>query len=363
MVHVLPVGFQPNASQPNFLDGDVVAEEAGHIDFVIDAEVEAPTKDDNLKTALAELFPRSSSAKLHYLKPLYVTAHIEGYPVSKVFVDCGATINIIPVNIMKALRRSNDELIPSRITMSSFVEDKSQSKGVLPLGLFEANMIQARYYDDHVGYITLQGFNDEGWPTQISVQKAIEVGAETIYQDSAKLRLADFILDPDFLAEGDNGPALSLDKIQAAPAELEDNRPQVNDPLEEINVGTADDPRPLFISASLPQPIKAELCALLEEFNDCFAWSYHEMLGLDRTLIEHELRIKPGCKPFRQLPRRFSTEKSGALRICIDFRNLNLATPKDAYPMPILDLLIDAAANHAILSYGWACRVQPNFHY
>ena len=62
---------------------------------------------------------------------------------------------------------------------------------------FEANMIQARYYDDHVGYITLQGYNDEGRPTQISVQKAIEVGAETVLQDSARLGLADFITDPD----------------------------------------------------------------------------------------------------------------------------------------------------------------------
>ncbi|KAM1262616.1 hypothetical protein ACFX2G_028337 [Malus domestica] len=102
MVHVLPADFQPSTSQPNFLDGEVVAEEVGHIDFVTVAKVESTTKDDNLKAALAELFPRSSSTKLHHLKPLYVTAHIEGYPVSKVFVDCGATVNIMPVNIMKA---------------------------------------------------------------------------------------------------------------------------------------------------------------------------------------------------------------------------------------------------------------------
>ncbi|KAM2679573.1 hypothetical protein EV2_011475 [Malus domestica] len=112
----------------------------------------------------------------------------------------------------------------------------------------------------------------------------------------------------EFLTEGDNGHVLSLDKIQAAPAEVEDNRPQVKDPLEEINVGTADDPRPLFVSALLPQHMKAELHALLEEFKDCFAWSYHEMPGLDRTFVEHELRIKPGCKPFRRPLRRFSTE-------------------------------------------------------
>nr|XP_017191186.2 uncharacterized protein LOC108174578 [Malus domestica] len=44
-------------------------------------------------------------------------------------------------------------------------------------------------------------------------------------------------------------------------------------------------------------------------------------------------------------------KKNGAIRICIDFRNLNLATPKDAYPMPISDLLIDAATNHDMLSF------------
>ncbi|KAM1757611.1 hypothetical protein ACFX11_006848 [Malus domestica] len=135
MVHVLPDDFQSSTAQSNFLDGNVVAKEAGHIDFVTVIEVESTTKNDNLKAALAELFPRSSSAKLHHLKPLYVKAHIEGYPVSKVFVDYGAIVNIIPVNVMKALRRSNDELIPFGITMSNFVGDKSQTKGVLPLAV------------------------------------------------------------------------------------------------------------------------------------------------------------------------------------------------------------------------------------
>ena len=35
-------------------------------------------------------------------------------------------------------------------------------------------------------------------------------------------------------------------------------------------------------------------------------------------------------------------KKNGKLRVCIDFRNLNLATPKDEYPMPMADQLVDA---------------------
>ncbi|KAM0959837.1 hypothetical protein ACFX2C_024942 [Malus domestica] len=110
-----------------------------------------------------------------------------------------------------------------------------------------------------------------------------------------------------FLAKEDNDPVLKLDKVQAAPAELDHSQPQVKDPLEEINVGTTDDPRPIFISALLPHAMKVELHQLLHELKDCFALSYHEMSGLDRTLVEHELHIKPGCKPFRQPPQRFST--------------------------------------------------------
>jgi hypothetical protein len=39
-------------------------------------------------------------------------------------------------------------------------------------------------------------------------------------------------------------------------------------------------------------------------------------------------------------------EKKGSdkIRVCIDFRNLNRATPKDEYPMLIADMLINDAS-------------------
>jgi hypothetical protein len=46
-------------------------------------------------------------------------------------------------------------------------------------------------------------------------------------------------------------------------------------------------------------------------------------------------------------------EKKGTkkLRICIDFRDLNKATPKDEYPMPIADFLVNFASGHRVLSF------------
>jgi hypothetical protein len=42
---------------------------------------------------------------------------------------------------------------------------------------------------------------------------------------------------------------------------------------------------------------------------------------------------------------------SGKIRVCINFRNLNRATPKDEYLMSIADMLINDALGHKVLSF------------
>jgi hypothetical protein len=44
-------------------------------------------------------------------------------------------------------------------------------------------------------------------------------------------------------------------------------------------------------------------------------------------------------------------KKDGRWRVCVDFRDLNRATPKDEYPMPVVETLINTAAGHKILSF------------
>ena len=53
-------------------------------------------------------------------------------------------------------------------------------------------------------------------------------------------------------------------------------------------------------------------------------------------------------------------KNSGKIRVCIDFRDLNNATPKDEYPMPIADMLINVASEHRVISFldGNACYYQ-----
>jgi len=158
------------------------------------------------------------------------------------------------------------------------------------------------------------------------------------------------------------------------------------DDLEEIDIGPGDRPRPTFISKNLSPEFRTKLIELLKEYRDCFAWEYYEMPGLSRSIVEHRLPIKWGVRPYQQSPRRCKADmleavksevkrlydasfirpcrypewvsnivpvikKNGKVRVCIDFRDLNKATPKDEYPMPVADQLVDAASGHKILSF------------
>jgi hypothetical protein len=74
------------------------------------------------------------------------------------------------------------------------------------------------------------------------------------------------------------------------------------DKLDEIDIGDGDKPRPTFISANLEFSFRDRLIKLLKEYKDRFAWHYSEMPGLDRSIVEHRLPIKPGFKPYKQPP-------------------------------------------------------------
>jgi hypothetical protein len=42
---------------------------------------------------------------------------------------------------------------------------------------------------------------------------------------------------------------------------------------------------------------------------------------------------------------------TGKWRMCVDFTDLNRACPKDSFPLPRIDLLVDSTSGHELLTF------------
>ena len=71
-----------------------------------------------------------------------------------------------------------------------------------------------------------------------------------------------------------------------------------------INLGTDDDPKIIQVGNTLTTSEKDALVALLTKFKEVFAWSYEDMPGIDRDIVQHCIPIDPTIKPVKQKLRR-----------------------------------------------------------
>src|SRR4051812_9732255 len=44
-------------------------------------------------------------------------------------------------------------------------------------------------------------------------------------------------------------------------------------------------------------------------------------------------------------------KKDGKVRMCVDYQDLNRASPKDEFPLPHIDVLVDHTAHHKVFSF------------
>ena len=154
-----------------------------------------------------------------------------------------------------------------------------------------------------------------------------------------------------------------------------------------VKVTIGDDLEKFFqIGSQLPQQEREELIKFLKQNIDVFAWNTYDSPGMDPEFICHRLNVNPLVAPKKQLPRCPSKEnaevvrekvaklkqvraikevfypewlantvvvkkKSGKWRVCVDFMDLNKACPKDPFPMPKIDQLVDATVGHPRMSF------------
>ena len=62
--------------------------------------------------------------------------------------------------------------------------------------------------------------------------------------------------------------------------------------LEEVNLGTIEDSRPVHIAKEMTPDNKIAMITLIKDFRDVFDWSYEDMRGLDPQLYQHQIHLR-----------------------------------------------------------------------
>jgi len=119
---------------------------------------------------------------------------------------------------------------------------------------------------------------------------------------------------------------------------------------------------------------------------DLFAWSAADLPDVDPQVAVHKLSIYKEARYISQKKRKLGEERrlvakievekllnvrfiveahyttwlsnvvlvkkaNGQWRMCVDYTDLNKACPRDAYPLPNIDRLVDGAADNKVLSF------------
>ena len=87
----------------------------------------------------------------------------------------------------------------------------------------------------------------------------------------------------------DSNSQFSEDEPGEAPQEFEGGGQATVDELKELNLGTNEDPRPIYVSMHLSLSVKKCYFELLLDYKDMFAWLYKEMSSLDPKVVVHQL--------------------------------------------------------------------------
>ncbi|GJV15170.1 reverse transcriptase domain-containing protein [Tanacetum coccineum] len=182
------------------------------------------------------------------------------------------------------------------------------------------------------------------------------------------------------------GGTLTLRSSKIIPIECamisgpKDQPPLVNKVKEErikVAINPEYPEQTVMIGSDLTEKTRSKLCNLLQRSLDIFAWTPTDMTGVPRQIAEHKLNVRKGCQPVRQKKRGQAAERNVAIndevsklvtagimrevhyhdwlsnpvmvkksdnswRMCVDFKDLNKACPKDGYPLLEIDWKVES---------------------
>ncbi|GAV86329.1 hypothetical protein CFOL_v3_29760, partial [Cephalotus follicularis] len=187
------------------------------------------------------------------------------------------------------------------------------------------------------------------------------------------------------ISDKGKGKVLPIANVELR-GDVEPERLQPVEDVLQVPIEDGNAERVLQVGSQLGEAEKGELITFLRDNKDVFAWSAEEVPGISSEVMVHKLSVDPARPPIRQKKRNFAPERQQAIaeevskllqagfirevhysdwlanpvlvkkangkwKMCIDFTDLNKACPKDHFPLPKIDQLVDATSGYRILSF------------
>ncbi|XP_073137893.1 uncharacterized protein [Henckelia pumila] len=281
---------------------------------------------------------------------LLIQARIANYNVRRVFVDSGSSVNVLFQEAFEQMDLQGYALSPVKTALYGFAGHIVQPQGEMLLP------------------ITL-GSGDE---------KRTVMTRFTLVEAPSSYNV--ILVKIDYKRARQNGKEGALGGREVCSVE------ESKSEYEEVEIELGQTGKSVKIARDLDAWLIEALRGCLMQNKDVFAWAQGDLVGVSSQVAEHKLNISPGSRPVLQKKRHFGAEKDKVIaeqvqellraghikeiqfptwlsnvvlvpkatekwRMCVDFRDLNKACPKDCYPLPRIDQLVDSTSGCELLSF------------
>jgi hypothetical protein len=80
------------------------------------------------------MFEKPEESSQH-LKPLYIRGHINRKPISRMLIDRSDAVNLMPYSVFKNLRRKDNELVKTNLTLNGMGDNPMEVRGAVSMEL------------------------------------------------------------------------------------------------------------------------------------------------------------------------------------------------------------------------------------
>ncbi|KAL2235115.1 UNVERIFIED_CONTAM: Retrovirus-related Pol polyprotein from transposon [Sesamum indicum] len=324
--------------------------------------------------------------------PMVVKLDIANFTVHKVLIDSGSSADIIFKNVVDRMGLENARLEPVKTPLVGFGGSEVASLGTieLPVSMGEEpkrKTLMVKFlvvdtpftYNVILGRPGLNSFRAVISTYHMKMKFPTEYGIRKVSCDQKEARKC-----YNLSTKGEPRPKKQKVREDAEPRPYEAEHLKPSEEYKAIQLATEDPSKTTRIGSSLNEGEMA-MINFLRKNADMFAWSPSNFTGIDPEVIVHRLNVDPTVRPVQQRKRTFNNDKNDAIRqevekllkagyvsevqytswlsnvvlvpkssekwrMCVDFTDLNKACPKDPYPLPRIDTMVDSTAGYELFS-------------